>query len=414
MRNIRSCLQGYPFVCLLTTLFCSTSPAFAQQAPALEPPVRDFSAGLEDAHTTSQFHISAATTEWTFHKTTDGQHPDGIEQARLWLINRARQEPATEGVWLATSTEADIADGRAFFGVDLTLLQSEFAALDAKPPAAFDVRLYNAARAHSEDLIARDAQDHTGQFDLVDTSGFQYTRARGNVFSFADSALNAHAAFNIDWGGSDGTGMQTGRGHRQAIMAIDGTYSNVGIAAIADNDPSTSVGPLVMTGNYAVADTSAANHYNRFVVGTVWQDLNANDRYDPGEGFTGVIVTPDQGTFFAVTSVGGGYAIPITAPGDYTLTFSGGGIGADVTKSVTVGTVSALLDYEIGALPLAGDVNEDGRLSIDDARWALQYFVGTRTLTSSQQSRADINQNGSITPSDALCIFQRVLGVPSC
>jgi len=146
----------------------------------------------------------------------------------------------------------------------------------------------------------------------------------------------------------------------------------------------------------------------------VWQDLNGNNRYDPGEGFTGVTVIPDQGTFFAVTSVGGGYAIPITASGDYTLTFSGGGIGADMTKSVTVGAVSVLLDYEVGAQPLAGDVNEDGRLTVDDARWVLQYFVGIRNLTSSQQSRADVNQNSTITPRDALCIFQKVLSISSC
>ena len=37
---------------------------------------------------------------------------------------------------------------------------------------------------------------------------------------------------------------------------------------------------------------------------------------------------PDAGSFYAVTSPGGGYAIPITAPGTYHVAFSGGGMPA--------------------------------------------------------------------------------------
>ena len=80
---------------------------------------------------------------------------------------------------------------------------------------------------------------------------------RGNVFSYADIALYAHAGFNVDWGGNDGTGMQTGRGHRMAIMSIDGDYTNVGLAAVPESErPPPQVGPLVVTGNYAYAATS--------------------------------------------------------------------------------------------------------------------------------------------------------------
>jgi hypothetical protein len=412
MRKSHSRLQG--FVCLLTCLLCGVSVTLAQDFPALDPPKLDRSNVLPDTETTHRYRFSIATTEWTFHKTADGQHPDGVEQARLWLVNRARQDPTAEGIWLASSDEEDIAGGRTFFNVDINLLQSEFAAIDPKPPAAFDVRLYEAARAHSEALIARNSQDHEGQFDLIDDAGFLFARVRGNVFSFARNALHAHAAFNIDWGGNDGTGMQPGRGHRQAIMAIDGNYTNVGIASVPEDDAGTDVGPLVMTGNYAEAFPNVENHFNRFVVGTVWQDLNGNYRYDPGEGFADVTVMPDQGTYFAITAAGGGYAIPITTPGEYTLTFSGANIGADVTRSVIVSNDSVLLDYQVGLLPLAGDVNEDGDLSADDARWVLRYFVGLQSLQDSQRAQANINQDSSVTPADALCIFQEFIGLPSC
>ena len=138
--------------------------------------------------------------------------------------------------------------------------------------------------------------------------------------------------------------MQTGRGHRKAIMSLDGDYTNVGVALVYENNPGTSVGPYVTTGNYCRANTSYADHYNQFIVGTVWRDLNGNSQYDPGEGIGGVTVTPNAGTYYAVTSASGGYAIPVTmAAGTYPVTFTGSGVSE--TKSVTIaGSTSALLD----------------------------------------------------------------------
>ncbi len=91
-------------------------------------------------------------------------------------MNRARANPTQEGIWLATTTEPEIAGGCEYFGIDTNLLQSEFAGYTAKPPAVFDVRLYNAAKAHSDDLIARDAQDHDNQFLRVQQAGFHCRR----------------------------------------------------------------------------------------------------------------------------------------------------------------------------------------------------------------------------------------------
>jgi hypothetical protein len=113
-----------------------------------------------------------------------------------------------------------------------------------------------------------------------------------------------------------------------------------------ETNPATSVGPLVTTINYCNALSSYSDHYNRFIVGTVWTDSNTNDLYDPGEGMGNVRVMPDQGTYYAVTGIAGGYAIPASA-GTYTLTFSGGGLSSNVLKQVVVGSVSALADLEL-------------------------------------------------------------------
>ncbi len=151
-------------------------------------------------------------------------------------------------------TDPDIAAARSFWHVDTTVLQNEFAAIPAKPPAAFDVRLYNAAKAHSDYLISIDAQNHTGQFDRIDAAGFEFTSAAGIVYSYSEHTVYGHAGFNIDWGpGSDGT--QDPPGHRNAIMSVSGNYTNVGYAVVAESNPATQVGPQVITGNLCYANT---------------------------------------------------------------------------------------------------------------------------------------------------------------
>jgi pimeloyl-ACP methyl ester carboxylesterase len=328
-------------------LFWSLFPVFsfgfdAKYFPAPNPPKigrEQIQPPLSDAHSSEEI----PTTEWIFHKTSDNTHPDGNEQQAVWLMNRARSNPAQEGLWLAASDDEDVASGRTHFGVDLNLLKSEFSGYNAMPPAAFDVRLYNAAREHSEDLIARDTQDHEGQIELIKDAGFSYIEARANVFAYSYSSLNAHAAWNIDWGRDTSDGMQESRGHRKAVMSLDGDYTNAGIAMVSDADPDTEVGPLVSSGNYCKADTSKENHHNRFLVGTVWNDSNGNSMYDPGEGIRGVTVMPDHGRYYAVTSNSGGYAIPVTSPGTYKVTFSGSSING--VKTATVEGKSVLLDF---------------------------------------------------------------------
>lgn len=377
-------------------------------APAPDPPQIDLNIRVE-APAVFRSLKTTPSVEWTYHKTSDGAHPDGNEQQMLWLANRARSNPTAEGIWLADSSDAGIISAINYFSVDLDLLRSEFAAIEAKPPAAFDVRLYNAAKAHCEDLIARDAQDHNQQFDRVTAAGFSFYQAGGIVFSYARSAVYAHGGFNIDWGPGDGTGMQPGRGHRLAIMSVDREYANVGMAVVSENDSSTSVGPLVVTGNYCKANPNAANHYNRFLVGTVWEDDNDNDQYDPGEGIGGVTVMPDQGTYFAVTSDSGGYAIPITDSGQYTVTFSGSALSGSVVKIATVGSDSVLLDYILEAA-LAGPTVSTGTATsvdhdsatlngtvypnADSATWYFQY--GTTSAYGSETTEFTAAENDSV------------------
>jgi hypothetical protein len=354
-----------PFAACSFLLVCLFAfPSVAENFPAQDPPRVD---RVQTPSFKPEYlpYAGIPFDEWTLHKTADGLHPDGNEQQFMWLMNRARANPTQEGIWLATMDDPDVASARTYFDVDLDILRAEFAAIGAKPPAAFDVRLYNAAKSHSDYLIRIDGSEHTGQFERIDEEGFHFMSARGNVFSYSKTALHGHAGFNIDWGyGSDGSGMQDGRGHRKAVMSIDGSYTNVGIAAVPDDDPFTYVGPLVVTGNYCSADPNYADHYNLFIVGTVWEDKDGDSLYDSGEGIGGVTVTPSQGTYYAVTADSGGYAIPLASAGTYQVTFSGTGVPSGSVRSVTVGSESVLLDFLVG-VPV--DSDHDGVPDNQDA-----------------------------------------------
>ena len=344
----RTLIGALVWMALLVGPVClDAAPTMVERVPEPNPPVIELDIPeAPSARALEPYPAPSPTpsTEWSYHKTSDNLHPDGNEQQMLWLLNRARSNPTQEGIWLATISDPDIAAARTFWGVDLSVLQAAFAAIPVRPPAAFDVRLYTAAKAHSDYLISIDDQTHTGQFDRIDAAGFKYTAAAGIVFSYSEHTVYGHAGFNIDWG-SGPYGMQDPPGHRNAIMSTNTYYSNVGYAVVPENDISTQVGPQVITGNLAYANTGYPDHFNRFIVGTVWEDTNSNGQYDPGEGLAGVTVMPDSGTYYAVTGNSGGYAVPADA-GTYTVSFSGGELVGAYTRSVAVGTSSVLQDLE--------------------------------------------------------------------
>ena len=358
LRLIRG-VRAFNFVGAAVISLSLSGELNAQQMPAPNPPiVAPQELPLEKSTQSVQQNLNAPTTEWTNHKSLDGINPDASEQRMMWLMNRARTDPTAEGIWLAESTDPDVAGGRNFFNVDLDELKAAFALLPPKPPAAFDIRLHDASELHSLDLIARDAQDHNGQFDRINASGFACNGGRVSVFSYSGSALNAHAALNIDWGNGP-FGMQDPPGHREAIMGVwpfaGPGLTNVGLAMVPENDQQTQVGPLVFSGAYCQAGTG---DFNRFLVGTVWDDFDMDGVYDEGEGLAGVSVTPDLGTYYAITGDAGGYAIPIEAAGTYVVTFSGGGMGgSSVDKTVDVGVDSVLLDLNAG---VSNDGDGDG------------------------------------------------------
>jgi len=140
-------------------------------------------------------------------------NPTAEEQLYLELINRARANPTAEGVRLATTTDPAILSAYTYFSVNLTMMQSEFAAIAAQPPLAPNACLATSARNHSAWMLANATQSHyetnpaNDPFTRMQDAGFIYSTAGENVYATALNAWYGHVSFEVDWGFGTG-GMQ--------------------------------------------------------------------------------------------------------------------------------------------------------------------------------------------------------------
>jgi uncharacterized protein YkwD len=327
------------------------------------------------------------------HPTGSGLHaestvysigdPTPEEQLNLEMINRARTNPPGEGVLLANTTDPEITADFEGFQVDLSLMQSQFAAIPPAQPLAFSSKLATAARAHSQDMFDHVFQDHPGTDGSTPATRIQGVgfvgSAAENVYSNAKSVAHGHAAFEVDWGGpASNGGMQLPSGHRENIH--NPIYREVGIGVVLGfnsapgKTPLDQVGPQVVTEDFGVAQISTP-----FITGVAYYDLNGNNFYDAGEGIGNVHVTVAGATAEAFTARSGGYAVPVSGNGSYTVTFSGSGF-ANVTKTVSVtGSKNQKVDFTpsysapVLAGPIVATVNRDNSYTISPIAGATDY-----------------------------------------
>ena len=264
--------------------------------------------------------------------------PTDEEQLYLELLNRARANPTAEGVRLATLGNMDPNSLAAyqFFNVDLVKLQSDLAAFPPLPPLALEPRLAQAARGHTQWMLANGIQAHeetspAGSANVVNTtvdrinaSGYNFSSIGESVFAFAASVENGHAGFEVDWGNGPG-GVQDPPGHR--LNNHTAAFREIGIGVLDGQNTVTNinggvtnigkVGPQLVTFDFGSRPSTQP-----FVTGVAYYDLNGNHFYDPGEGIGGVNVSVSDNANFAVTANSGGYAVP-TVDGPQVVTFSG-------------------------------------------------------------------------------------------
>ncbi len=277
-------------------------------------------------------------------------NPTAEEQYYFEMVNRARANPAAEGVRLAATTDANVLLGFSSFAVNLTLMKSEFSALPVAPPIVPNAILMGTARSHSAWMLAHATQSHNetnpanDPFTRMTTAGYSWSSAGENIYAYSKSLWYGHAGFQVDWGTGGTGGMISGRGHRANIHSAKFREMGVGISFGTNG----AVGPQVITqdfGNRANPPT--------FGTGVAYYDLNANNAYDAGEGISGLTVNVSGTSDYCTTAAGGGWVVPVPIiASNRTVTFSGLGMNQTVALAVPAST-NAKADLKLTYVPPA-------------------------------------------------------------
>lgn len=314
--------------------------------------------------------------------------PTDLEQLVLELLNETRLDPQRSAYRYITSfaplrsDDPGIQSAIDFFGVNGPALLSAFSALEAVSPLAWNENLGDAAAGHNEFLIRFDTQSHQVNAHLpsthpdyekplgerVDDAGYDWMRLGENVYSYARSPVYGHAGFMIDWGYDDqdyiggtlasdfasrGDGVQDPAGHRLNIM--NPQFREVGIDVALESDPSTQVGPMVITQNFGQQVGAL------FVLGVAYSDSDGDAFYSLGEGRGDLIVHVGAGS--ATSAASGGYQIEVPQGAAY-IRLSGGGLSGQVTVTTTIETHNLKLDVVDGdTLLTSGSIIVEGAIA---------------------------------------------------
>jgi uncharacterized protein YkwD len=245
--------------------------------------------------------------------------PSAVEQFFLEQLNDVRADPAAYG---------------ASIGVDLSTVAPS-------QPLAFNPELVSAAQQHSQDMndrgyFAHDTPEGLDPGQRMTAAGFVWSGwgesiAGGTEFPGPSDALRG---LIVDASVPD-------LGHRHHLLAMDPNFQNqnqVGIGIVQ-----AGTGPLT---DYYTIDTASTFSGGPILTGVVMTDFNGNGKYDIGEGMGGVTITV-AGVGSITTWDSGGYSFALS-PGTYTVTASGGGLAAPITRTVAVGTQNVRLNFSQG------------------------------------------------------------------
>jgi hypothetical protein len=310
--------------------------------------------------------------------------PTVYEQYMLEMVNRARLNPAGEA---------------RFFGIDLNEGPPETPLTAApKQPLAFNPHLLDSARQHSQWMLDRDVFSHveddgsTPQ-DRMQKAGYIFSGAWANgeniaytgvtgTLDLGAAILQNHQNLFVDAGVG-------GRGHRVNLLDADFREIGIGVEEGVFSSQGTAFNTAMITQDFGATGTDPA----AFLVGVVYRDLDGNGFYSPGEGLVGVRVTPSQGTYYAVTSASGGYAIPLgTTSGTLAITISQGSLAAPITKTVALTGQNVKLDFEtIKDTPAPVVAIKLGLPRITPAGWLAIHVTAVAGLKVELQASSDLN-----------------------
>ncbi|HEX8325731.1 MAG TPA: CAP domain-containing protein [Tepidisphaeraceae bacterium] len=288
--------------------------------------------------------------------------PSPAEQYAVELINRARANPVAEA---QRYVNYDDQQGHVFNGDLNEGLPAGTISPDPKQPLAINPQLTDAARGHSNWMIANSTFSHSG-------ANGSDGGARMNAAGYPAGNWGENLAINASSGTLDPTTVasqqQTSlftdqtinlRGHRTNMMEptrneigvgfVSGPYNYPGygaVNAIVSTHDTASAGRLLLTG---VAFTDA---------------VNDDDFYTPGEGLGDITVIArsrsGNAMYTAHTWASGGYSLELPA-GTYDITGSGPGLDAVIAYSgVTVDSQNVKKDFITGGSGSEGATLQTG------------------------------------------------------
>lgn len=79
----------------------------------------------------------------------------------------------------------------------------------------------------------------------------------------------------------------------------------------------------------------------------------------------------------------------------------------DIALAIAKGLCAAVGEKFV----ISGDINEDGKVDITDARLILRYAVGLETMNDNIKAIADINGDGQVTVADAREVLRQAIGL---
>jgi uncharacterized protein YkwD len=251
--------------------------------------------------------------ELEIREVLSGVQPTAFEQVFLERLNDIRANPAAYGNSI---------------GLDLS-------GVAAAQPLAFDPRLIEAARGHSQDMnnnrfFGHTSSDGKNAGQRISAAGFPWTSYGESIaagFATAEATLQA---LIVDNGIPD-------LGHRRHLLAIDALFKNQNLVGVGILENGS--GPYI---NYFTVDTASTADSRAALTGVIFNDANNNGKYDLNEGVGNLTLTI-QGVGSATTFPTGGYTY-LLSPGTYSVTFSGSGLQNPITKNVTVGSSNTRLN----------------------------------------------------------------------
>jgi len=322
--------------------------------------------------------------------------PTAEEQYVIELINRARADPKAEGDRLSTTQDGGIVNNLKFYTEPTRAqIKAEFATYPVVPPLACNPKLLAMARAHSQNMLDNGYQGHDGPDgpfpDRFRNSGYPQSAGGENVFDYGTDGWDIHANFQYDFGNYPTIG------HRTNIMNMDGNiYTEVGIGII--DGTNGSLGPKFTTENFG----GASQH---FILGVVYNDANKNNFYDIGEGVSGIKIETG-GSYYAVSSTSGGYAIPYSGSGTVSVKATGGAFGTTgTTQMVSFDGENVKVDFLVNGLPGSVVLEAPGSQvggSTAKFMWQAQtgathYHLQVGTDSAMTKSKLIVNDSTSLT-----------------